>query len=80
MSMNRSLVQLQVEQNMRGRVMSIDMMSHGLMPIGIIPIGYIVDNYSIQAGLITSGVMLMLLTILSAFLMPSIRSIDTGYS
>ena len=80
MSMNRSLVQLQVEQSMRGRVMSIDMMSHGLMPIGIIPIGYIVDNYSIQAGLVTSGVMLMLLTIISAFLMPSIRGIDTGYS
>jgi len=50
------------------------------MPIGIIPIGYIVDNYSIQAGLVTSGVMLMLLTIISAFLMPSIRGIDTGYS
>jgi len=80
MSMNRSLVQLQVEQSMRGRVMSIDMMSHGLMPIGIIPIGYIVDNYSIQAGLVTSGVMLMLLTIISALLMPSIRGIDTGYS
>ena len=33
MSMNRSVVQLQVSQEMRGRVMSIDMMTHGLLPL-----------------------------------------------
>ena len=79
MSMNRSLVQLRVQQNMRGRVMSIDMMSHGLMPLGIVPIGYIVDHVSIQAGLVTSGLILVFITLIAGLLMPQIRAIDTGY-
>ena len=79
MSMNRSLVQLQVSQSMRGRVMSIDMMSHGLMPLGVLPISYLVDNVSIQVGLVTSGIILVVLTIVTGYLMPQIRAIDKGY-
>jgi hypothetical protein len=79
MSMNRSLVQLQVSQSMRGRVMSIDMMSHGLMPLGVLPISYLVDNVSIQVGLVTSGIILVVLTIVTGCLMPQIRAIDKGY-
>jgi MFS transporter, DHA1 family, staphyloferrin A biosynthesis exporter len=79
MSMNRSLVQLQVEQHMRGRIMSIDLMSHGLMPLGILPIGYLSEVVSVEAGLATSGLILCLSTILLGYLMPAIRAIDTGY-
>ena len=79
MSMNRSLVQLQVEQHMRGRIMSIDMMSHGLMPLGILPIGYIAETVSVEAGLALSGVILFVTTIILASLMPKIRAINTGY-
>jgi MFS family permease len=79
MSMNRSLIQLQVEQHMRGRIMSIDLMSHGLMPLGILPIGYIAEMYSVQAGLAVSGSILFVTTIILGFFMPKIREIDTGY-
>jgi|TARA_B100000315_G_scaffold230605_1_gene241168 MFS family permease len=79
MSMNRSIVQLQVTQEMRGRIMSIDMMSHGLMPLGIVPIGWIAEEISVQAGLATSGVMLAGLTILLGVYLAKVRSIDTGY-
>ena len=79
MSMNRSLVQLQVKSHMRGRIMSVDMMSHGLMPLGIVPIGWIAETYSVQTGLFVSGVLLMLLTIGLGFTNASIRSIQTGY-
>jgi MFS family permease len=79
MSMNRSLVQLQVEQRMRGRIMSIDLMSHGLMPLGLVPIGYLVDHVSIQAGLFASGVLLVIVTVVSAYFMPKVRAINTGY-
>ncbi|XOV87186.1 MAG: MFS transporter [Pseudomonadota bacterium] len=79
MSMNRSLVQLRVAQNMRGRVMSIDLMSHGLMPLGILPIGYIADAVSIEAGLATSGLILFGITVLLAFMLKGVREIDTGY-
>ena len=79
MSMNRSVMQLQVAQSMRGRIMSIDMMSHGLMPLGILPIGYIAENISVQAGLFTSGIALLLLTLLFGALMPQTRRINLGY-
>lgn len=79
MSMNRSLVQLQVAQNMRGRVMSIDLMSHGLMPIGILPIGYIAEQVSVEAGLVTSGMILFTVSVILCFVLKQVRGIDTGY-
>jgi MFS family permease len=79
MSMNRSLVQLQVEQHMRGRIMSIDMMSHGLMPLGVLPIGYIAEMYSVPAALVTSGLILCLSTLILGALIPKVRAINVGY-
>ncbi len=79
MSMNRSLVQLQVEQHMRGRIMSIDMMSHGLMPLGVLPIGYIAESISIPAGLMTSGLILFISTLFMGWFMPKIRAINVGF-
>ena len=79
MSMNRSIVQLQVDQQMRGRVMSIDMMSHGLMPLGILPISWISEVYSIQTGLGVSGICLILGTILLWYMLEQVRGIDRGY-
>ena len=79
MSMNRSVMQLQVAQSMRGRIMSVDMMSHGLMPLGILPIGYIAEASGGQAGLFTSGIALLLLTLLFGALMPQVRKINLGF-
>ncbi len=79
MSMNRSLVQLQVNQAMRGRVMSIDMMSHGLMPLGIIPISWIAERYSIATGLTVSGAVLVASTGILWLFLAQVRRIDRGY-
>lgn len=79
MSMNRSLVQLQVSQDMRGRVMSIDMMSHGLMPLGVIPISWLAEAYSIQVGLSVSGGVLFLSTLILWVLLKQVRQIDQGF-
>ncbi len=79
MSMNRSLVQLQVARYMRGRIMSFDMMAHGLMPLGMIPIGYIAQTISIEAGVATSGSLLFICMVMLGFMMPKIRTINTGF-
>ena len=79
MSMNRSLVQLQVSQGMRGRVMSIDMMSHGLMPLGVIPISWLAEHYSIQVGLSVNGGVLFVSTLVLWLLLKQVRNIDQGY-
>jgi MFS family permease len=80
MSLNRSLVQLQVAQHMRGRIMSIDMMSHGLMPLGILPISWIAETYDVQTGLFISGLVLMLITIALWTMLKGVRRIDQGYN
>ena len=64
---------------MRGRIMSIDMMSHGLMPLGVLPIGYIAETVSVPEGLATSGIILCLSTLLMGFMMPKVRAINVGY-
>ena len=56
MSLNRGLIQTVVEPRMRGRVMSIDMMSHGLMPLGVIPISIIAEYTDVAVALVVSGV------------------------
>ena len=73
MSLNRGMLQMQVEDHMRGRIMSIDMMSHGLMPLGVFPISLIAEYYGVGAALITSGFALIGITLLVALFLPSVR-------
>ena len=76
MSMNRGLLQLQVEGHMRGRIMSIDMMSHGLMPLGVFPISIIADYYDVGTALFVSGIAFMIATIGAFLFIPAVRQTD----
>ena len=76
MSMNRGLLQLQVDGRMRGRVMSIDMMSHGLMPLGVFPISLIADYYDVGIALFVSGIAFVLATIAAVLFVPAVRTTD----
>ena len=78
MSMNRGMMQMQVDNHMRGRVMSIDMMSHGLMPLGVFPISWIAENYDVGTALVVSGSIFIALTLLSVWFIPSVRTTDRG--
>ena len=76
MSLNRGMLQMQVEDRMRGRIMSIDMMSHGLMPLGVFPITYIAEVYDVGTALAVSGMAFVVLTLLSVAFIPSVRTTD----
>ena len=76
MSMNRGMLQMQVDDHMRGRIMSIDMMSHGLMPLGVFPISYIAETYDVGTALMVSGIAMMVLTLLCVLFIPSVRKTD----
>ena len=76
MSLNRGLLQMQVEAGMRGRIMSIDMMSHGLMPLGVIPIAFVAEQYSVAIALMVSGAIFMVVVVLLAFVSQSVRRVD----
>ena len=76
MSLNRGLLQMQVDPVMRGRIMSIDMMSHGLMPIGVIPISMIAERYSVAVALEVAGVVFVLVVLALAAFTTSVRRVD----
>ena len=75
MSLNRGLLQMTVDDNMRGRVMSIDMMSHGLMPLGVFPISWVAEEYGVGTALMASGCAFVLLTLLSFLCLRSVRGL-----
>ena len=77
MSLNRGLLQVRVSDRMRGRVMSIDMMSHGLMPLGVIPIGFLAERYDIAVALICAGSAFVLAIASLALFSRSVRLVDT---
>jgi MFS transporter, DHA1 family, staphyloferrin A biosynthesis exporter len=76
MSLNRGMLQMQVDNQMRGRIMSIDMMSHGLMPLGVFPISWIAEHYGVGSALVASGSAFMVLTLLSVLFIPAVRTTD----
>ena len=76
MSLIMSLSQVYAAPEMRGRVMSIVMMTFGLMPIGSLPFGMIAERVGTPQALTLSGFILSLLTILFAIAYPPFRKID----
>lgn len=76
MSLNRGMLQLRVAPHMRGRIMSIDMMSHGLMPLGVIPISLIAEHHGIGAALEAAGVTFVLVVLALYAFTKSVRRVD----
>jgi MFS family permease len=76
MSLNRGLLQMQVDHHMRGRIMSIDMMSHGLMPLGVIPISLIAETYDVAVALFCAGIAFSVTVLLLAAFSSSVRRVD----
>jgi len=76
MSLNRGMLQMQVEPNMRGRILSIDMMSHGLMPLGVIPISFLAERYSVAVALEVAGAVFVLAVLGLAVFTSSVRRVD----
>ncbi|MEQ8485914.1 MAG: MFS transporter [Pseudomonadales bacterium] len=76
MSLNRGMLQMQVDPTMRGRILSIDMMSHGLMPIGVIPISFIAERYSVAVALEVAGAVFVVVVLCLAAFTSSVRRVD----
>ena len=54
-SLNMGLTQLLVPDNIRGRMISIMIMTYSFMPIGLIPISSLTENYGITSAIMRSG-------------------------
>jgi MFS family permease len=59
MATNNTLIQATVPEEVRGRVMSVMMMSFGLMPLGVLPISIAADAYGASATVAVSSLLLL---------------------
>ena len=73
MSLNKGMLQMEVDGYMRGRIMSIDMMTHGLMPLGVFPIAWIAENEGAGIALVASGIAFLLLIAFALVVFSSVR-------
>ena len=73
MSLNMTLMQIHASREMRGRVMSIGMMTFGAMPLSALPFGAIAERTGTPDALFLSGVLLAVFTVIFAFAYPSFR-------
>lgn len=73
MALNNTLIMTNTEPRMRGRVMSIYMMSWGMMPLGVLPAAAIADALGAPEAVSMAGGMLILSTLAVALFRPQVR-------
>jgi len=76
MSLNMTMVQLKADPEMRGRVMSITMMTFGMMPLSAVPFGTLAEKIGTADSLTISGILLALFTIGFAMSNKTFRKMD----
>ena len=76
MALNMTLLQTYSVDNMRGRIMSIAMMSFGMMPLSVLPFGAIAEKIGTPNALCVSGAMLTILTVIFTIVYPNFRKIN----
>jgi predicted MFS family arabinose efflux permease len=75
MSLNMTLLQVNASPEMRGRIMSIGMMTFGVMPLSAVPFGVLAERVGTPDALTTSGILLIVFTVLFAIAYPKFRKI-----
>ena len=77
MSMNMTLMQTMAAPEMRGRMMSLGMMTFGLMPVSSLPLGALAEYRNSTAdALFLSGLLLTLGTVIFMFTYPAFRKME----
>lgn len=75
LSYNNTLVQMRVQDDMRGRVMSLLMTQFGLTPLGAVVAGVLAQETSPGATVVAMGVTLAFASVAAMVLVPSMRRI-----
>lgn len=75
-TLNQSMMMEVVEDQFRGRVMSVFMMNFGLMPLGVLPTGLMADAFGPRIAIGTLAVILLVVTTLILVTQKQLRSIS----
>ncbi|MGH2541512.1 MAG: MFS transporter, partial [Ardenticatenaceae bacterium] len=75
MSLNMTLLQVYASKEMRGRVMSLSMMTFGVMPLSAVPFGAVAESIGTPNALFISGLILVGATAIFGLAYPKFRRI-----
>ncbi len=75
MSANNAIIQLRVDDDVRGRVMAAYLLTMGLMPLGALPMGYVADVASTPTAVFTGALVSSGLAAVLGFRSRGLRSL-----
>ena len=75
MALNNTLLHLNVTDAIRGRVMSLYMMTWGLSPLGALPMGYLGAHLGVPHAIALGALLSSTVTVLVAVAIPSLRTL-----
>ncbi len=75
-TMNNTVVQLLIPDEVRGRVMALMMMTFGLTPLGTLPVSIVAEAFGAPAAVALASVVTVVLSLIIVALSKSIRALD----
>ncbi|MCY3646240.1 MAG: MFS transporter [Chloroflexi bacterium] len=78
MVLNNTAIQMLIPDFVRGRVMSLLMMSFGLTPLGTLPMTWFAEHYGAPAAVALASVLMLVLAVIFFVFSPALRRIDTS--
>jgi predicted MFS family arabinose efflux permease len=76
MTVNNTSIQLVIPDEMRGRVMSVMMMTFGLMPLGAVPAGIAAESVGVRPVVAVAGTLCIAAMLVLFFSLPAFRRMD----
>ena len=76
-TLNQTLVQLLADNEVRGRMSSLMMLTVGLTPLGVLPVAYFAEIYGIAHTMFVACIVLVLVVLAFFALSPTLRQLDT---
>lgn len=74
-TLNNTVIALRAPADLRGRVMSVNVVVFGLSPAGSLLLGALADAYSVPVALAATGTAVLLIALLAAATRPSLRAL-----
>lgn len=75
MATNNTLLQTRAPNELRGRILSVYMLTWGLMPLGTLPLGVLADRWGASTAVAIGGGLCVLLVVALAARSPELRSL-----
>ena len=73
---NGTIIQLLIPDEVRGRVMSLMMMTFGLTPLGTLPVSAVAEAFGVRAAVASASVATAILALIIFFASKALRGID----